>query len=290
MMDKNVLKEWLKAGFIEKDIFQDTIEGCPQGGLASPTLANITLDGLEKVVTEAAGRDDKVHFVRYADDFICTANSREILESKVQPAIINFLKERGLELSSEKTKISHINEGFDFLGFNIRKYKEKLLIKPSLSAIKKFTDSLKETIQKLGNTATIKLISNLNSKIRGWTNYYQSCVAKEIFNDIDKIVFDSLWKMLKRKHANKSISWIRSKYFTQIGTRRWCFFCKVKTKKGENKCYTLIKAAKTKIRRHIKIKSKATPFDSNFNSYFIKRENRRRTERLNSRIVNNNNL
>jgi RNA-directed DNA polymerase len=280
MMDKSVLHKWLKAGFIEKDAFHCTEDGTPQGGLASPTLANITLDGLEKVVSEAAGRNDIVHFVRYADDFICTAKTKEILVNKVQPAIIKFLNERGLELSLEKTKISHINDGFDFLGFNIRKYGDKLLIKPSMTSVKKFSDELRETIQKLANIATAKLIAKLNSKIRGWTNYYKNCVAKEIFNDIDKVVFDSLWKTLKRKHPNKNTSWIRTKYFTKIGTRNWCFFCKVKNKKRVEKYYTLTKAVHTKIRRHKKIRRRATPFDSDFDDYFIERENRLKQERI----------
>lgn len=285
MMDKTVLKQWLKAGFMEEKVFHPTEEGSPQGGIASPTLANITLDGLEKSILSVAKEGDKIHFVRYADDFICTASSKEILENKVQPAIINFLKERGLELSLEKTKISHINDGFDFLGFNIRKYEKKLLIKPSSSSVKKFSESIRETTQKLGNSITAKLIASLNSKIRGWTNYYRSCVAKEIFRDIDKVVFDSIWKMLKRKHSNKNISWIRNKYFTRIGLRNWCFFCKVKTEKGI-KCYTLVKAIDTTIRRHIKIKGKATPFNEDYNRYFIEREDRRKKERTNSRIVN----
>ena len=287
MMDRNILQQWLKAGFMEKEVFHSTEDGCPQGGIASPTLANLALDGLEKIVLSVAENGDKIHFVRYADDFICTADSKEILETKVQPAIITFLKERGLELSLEKTKITHISEGFDFLGFNIRKYGEKLLIKPSITSVKKFSESLRETIKKLGNTSTVKLIANLNSKIRGWANYYRSCVAKEIFNDIDKVVFDSLWNMLKRKHSKKSASWIRNKYFTKIGLRNWCFFCKVKTK-GGIKRYTLIKAFNTKIRRHIKIKGKATPYDADFEDYFIAREDRLTRERINSRIVNNN--
>ncbi len=287
MMDKSILKQWLKAGYMEDKALRSTEDGTPQGGLASPTLANIALDGLEKVILGHAKEKDKIHFIRYADDFICTADSKEILETKVQPAIINFLKERGLELSPEKTKITHINEGFDFLGFNIRKYKEKLLIKPSKTSIKKFTDSLRETISNLGNTSTIKLIANLNSKIRGWANYYRSCVAKEIFNDIDHAVFNSIWNMLKKKHPNKNTSWIRNKYFTRIGLRNWCFFTKVKTKKGI-KLYSLMRAAAISIRRHIKIKGKATPFDKDFNDYFNQRENRLKRERLNSRIINNN--
>lgn len=286
MMDKIVLSQWLKAGFIEEGLFRYTLEGTPQGGIASPTLANMVLDGLEKAVNDLSQREEKIRFVRYADDFICTAKSKETLQDKVLPAIIDFLKERGLELSLEKTKITHINDGFEFLGFNIRKYVDKLLIKPGKTSIKKFSDSLRETIQALGNAPTIKLIGNLNSKIRGWTNYYRSSVAKEIFSDIDHIVFELLWKMLKSKHPNKGLHWIRDKYFTRIGQRSWCFFCKVKTKTGM-KIYTLIKAAKTKIKRHIKIKSKATPFDEDYKEYLTTREDRLKRERKNSRIVNN---
>lgn len=285
-MDKTVLKQWLKAGFIEENIFSDTIEGTPQGGIASPTLANIALDGLEKTINDLSEKGNTIRFVRYADDFICTAKSKEILQNKVLPAIIDFLKERGLEISLEKSKITYIDEGFDFLGFNIRKYGNKLLIKPSKASVKKFSDSLRETIRALGNSSTIKLIASLNSKIRGWTNYYRSCVSKEIFNDIDKIVFDSLWHMLKSKHRNKNLKWIRNKYFTRIGRRNWCFFCKVKTNTGV-KIYTLSQAVKTKIKRHLKIKGRATPFDEDYTEYFAIRENRLKIERINSRIVNN---
>ena len=273
MMDKVVLKQWLKAGYLEENAFHDTAEGTPQGGIASPTLANIVLDGLERTILESANRGEQVHFVRYADDFICTASSKEILETKVQPAIITFLKERGLEISLEKTKITHIHDGFDFLGFNIRKYKDKLLIKPSSSSVKKFSESLQETIKQLGNRSTAGLIVTLNSKIRGWTNYYRGCVAKDIFNGIDKVVFDNIWRMLKRKHPKKSTSWIREKYFTSIGLKNWCFFSKVNTKKGI-KCYILRKASETKIKRHIKIRSKATPFDNSFDQYFALRANK----------------
>jgi RNA-directed DNA polymerase len=254
-------------------------------GVASPTLANIALDGLEKVVNALSEQGESIHFVRYADDFICTAKSKEILQNKVLPAIIDFLKERGLEISQEKTKITHINDGFDFLGFNIRKYGEKLLIKPSSASIKKFSESIRETIKALGNGPTIRLIANLNSKIRGWAGYYRNSVAKEIFNDIDKVVFDSLWNMLKSKHPNKGLRWIRDKYFTRIGGRNWCFFCKVKIKTGV-KVYTLIQAAKIKIKRHLKIKGKATPFDEDFKEYFTAREDRLKRERINSRVVN----
>lgn len=287
MMDKTILSQWLKAGFMEGDIFEDTKEGTPQGGIASPTLANIALDGLEKVTSNISKKGNVIRFVRYADDFICTAKSKETLEKEVLPTIVLFLKERGLELSLEKTKITHIDEGFDFLGFNIRKYGKKLLIKPSEASIKKVSESIRETIKKLGNTRTEKLIVRLNSIIRGWTNYFRSCVAKEIFNDLDKVIFDSLWRMLKSKHPKKGLHWIRNKYFTRIGRRNWCFFCKVKNK-GREKTYTLIQAVRTKIKRHVKIKGKATPFEEDYKGYFATRENRLKRERINSRIVNNN--
>jgi RNA-directed DNA polymerase len=287
MIDTFVLKQWLKAGYMEGNAFNPTEEGTPQGGIASPTLANITLDGLEKAVQNSVGIREKVHFVRYADDFICTAGSKETLVTKVQPAIINFLKERGLELSLEKTKITHINDGFDFLGFNVRKYKNKLLIKPSATSVKKFSENIRDTIHKLGNSSTIKLIASLNSKIRGWTNHYRGSVAKDIFTDIDHTIFVSIWNMLKRKHPKKNMTWIRNKYFTKIGLNNWCFYCKVRTKKGQNKLYTLAKASHTLIKRHIKIRGKATPFDSDFDDYFTCRENTLKRERINSRIVNN---
>jgi len=187
----------------------------------------------------------------------------------------------------EKTKITHIDEGYDFLGFNIRKYGGKLLIKPSSASVKKITESLKETIQRLANSQTVKLISSLNSKIRGWANYYRSCVAKEIFTDIDTVVFETLWRALKRKHSKKSATWIRNKYFTKIELRNWCFFCKIKTKEGI-KQQTLIKAADTKIRRHIKIRSSANIFDKSFEDYFSEREYRRKNDKNCNRIINNN--
>lgn len=272
MMDKTTLTQWLKAGFIEKEIFHNTEDGTPQGGIASPTLANMVLDGLEKAIKDIASTGDMIKFVRYADDFICTARSKEILEVKVKPLIINFLKMRGLELSLEKTKITHINEGFDFLGFNLRKYQNKLLIKPSKQGIKKFCENIRATIHSVGHASTAGLISALNSKIRGWTNYYRGCVAKETFSFIDTVVFETLWKMLKRKHNNKNISWIRQKYFTKSGLRNWCFYTQVTSKMGETKVFTLIKAADTKIIRHVKIRGKATPYDDDYEDYFIERE------------------
>ena len=197
-MDKEILKQWLNAGYMEKDIFHCTSEGTPQGGAASPCLANIALDGLEKAILAIGKRKDKLHFVRYADDWICTASSKEILEQKVLPTVINFLKERGLELSEEKTRITNINEGFDFLGFNLRKYKNKLLIKPGKKGIKTFLDNIRETITSQRASKTEHLIDILNPKIQGWANHNRHVVSKKIFYTVDRIIFKSLWSWAKR--------------------------------------------------------------------------------------------
>lgn len=153
IMDTKMLRKWLKAGAIEKNVFHLTEEGTPQGGIISPTLANITLDGMEDLVAKHSNRKEngktfsnKVNLIRYADDFIVTGESKEVLE-EIKAELIVFLRERGLELSQEKTLITHIKDGFDFLGFNIRKYGNgKLLIKPSKKSQKKFAEATHEVI------------------------------------------------------------------------------------------------------------------------------------------------
>lgn len=288
MMDKTILKEWLNAGFMEENAFHNTTDGVPQGGVASPTCANITLDGLEKAINSVSQKNDVVHFVRYADDFICTAKTKETLEQKVLPVIINFLKERGLELSLEKTKITHIQEGFDFLGFNLRKYKEKLLIKPTKKGVQTFLDSIRETIKSMGAHKTSDLIKILNPKIRGWANHYRHVVSKETFSYIDSQIFSTLWKWAKRRHPNKNLSWIRNKYFTRIGLRNWCFFSKDKNS-DDKKRLVLILASDTNIIRHIKVKAEANPYNPEFKEYFrnryLARVYQRNSMKVNSRAT-----
>jgi RNA-directed DNA polymerase len=287
LMDKSILRQWLKAGYIDKNVFHQTEDGTPQGGIASPTLANIALDGLEKALKAISKQSDKINFVRYADDFICTAATREILEQKVQPTIIKFLQERGLELSLEKTKITHIDEGFDFLGFNLRKYKGKLLIKPAKKGIKTFLDGLRETVQSNCAWSAEQLIQILNPKIIGWANHYRHSVAKETYRYIDKSVFCSIWSWLKRKHQNKSNSWIRNKYYTRIGLRNWCFFSRKKNKTPKGEHLILASASDTRIKRHVKIQAEATPYDPEYQEYFRKRDHLQRMVRKYSRANNN---
>lgn len=202
-MDKSILKQFLRAGYIfERQLFP-TEAGTPQGGIISPILANITLDGIEKIVADKyhkskSGRINsnhagkyKVNFARYADDFIVTAKTEEIAK-EVKELIKVFLKERGLELSDEKTLITHIDNGFDFLGWNFRKYNGKLLIKPSKKSIDKVTDKISNIIDKGKTWKQGELIDALNPIITGWSNYHQTVVSSKIFKKIDSIT----WNML----------------------------------------------------------------------------------------------
>ena len=159
-MDRVVLRRWLQAGFMDKDVFFATTEGTPQGGIASPALANATLDGLEPLLQSRFGATrgqrtrNKVHLVRYADDFVITGTSKEFLRDEVQPLVAHFLKERGLELSHEKTNITHIEDGFDFLGQNVRRYGTKLLLKPSRKSVRTFLAEMGDVIRHEGGHLT----------------------------------------------------------------------------------------------------------------------------------------
>ena len=269
-MDKVMLKKWLAAGYIEKGEFYSTEVGTPQGGVISPTLLTITLSGLEAVLKKSVpNQKDKVNICVYADDFIITASTKEVLENKVKPVVESFLRERGLTLSPEKTKITHIDEGFDFLGANIRKYKGKLIIKPAKSNVKRFLAEIRETIRKQATAKTENLIRPLNQKIRGWSNYYRHICSKKTFSYVDAQIFLALWRWAKRRHPNKGKKWIQNKYFRSWELRNWVFYAKVKSKDKSDKItyLNLTEASKTPIKRHIKLRAEATPYDPVYHDY-----------------------
>jgi RNA-directed DNA polymerase len=270
-MDKEMLKQWITAGFIYKKQWSPTTSGAPQGGVASATLANQALDGMEEIVKSIATKNEKAHFVRYADDFIITGNSKVFLENRVKPAIKAFLDTRGLVLSNEKTHITHINEGFDFLGFNLRKYDGKLLIKPSKAKVKAFLKNIRETIKSHKGVSAVTLIEILNPKIRGWANYYRHVVSKRTFGYVDSQIFASIWQWCKRKHPKKNQHWIKAKYFDSIGNQNWVFHARYKNDDQGRKRVNLIKAELTPIVRHVKIKADATPYTEEYQEYFKQR-------------------
>ncbi|CAI2536616.1 Group II intron-encoded protein ltrA [Serratia ficaria] len=230
--DREILKKWLKAGYMEDQQLFPTEAGTPQGGIISPTLANLVLDGLEAKLDAAFGRKRyangvqtrlMVNYVRYADDFIVTGRSKELLEQEVMPIIEDFTQERGLTLSPEKTKITHIDEGFDFLGQNVHKYNGKLLIKPSKANVATFLEKVRSAVK--GNKALDqpRLIRMLNPMIQGWANYHQHVVSKETFARVDHEIWRVLWQWAVRRHPQKSSVWIKLRYFYSVGSRNWVF-------------------------------------------------------------------
>lgn len=280
-MDKTILRKWLKAGYMEKKVFYTTEAGTPQGGICSPTLANMALNGLERKRREIypkgseRQRRAKVHFVRYADDFIVTGSSKELLEQEVKPLVEQFMSKRGLNLSPEKTSLTQIEEGFDFLGQQVRRYRNGkqtiLLTKPSEKNVKAFLQEIKGTVEKNRTATAGHLIYLLNPKIRGWANYHQHAASKETYKRVDAAIFRMIWKWAVRRHSNKSKKWIKNRYFVTIGERNWIFQGEVIGKEGEPRIVRLLQASYTKIKRYTKVKGEANPYDPKWEQYFDQR-------------------
>lgn len=276
LMDKAILKAWLKAGYLRDARFYPTEEGTPQGGIISPVLANLALDGLEQTAWHAAPRRSKVNVVRYADDFIITGNSRELLEDKILPAVTSFLSERGLRISSEKTAITHIEQGFDFLGANIRKYDGKLLMKPAAQTARRLLQDIRRYLRSHRSIAAADLISALNPKIRGWAYQFRHLVAFRVFEQIDYRIQDSLWRWVRRQHPQKSVRWVYGRYYRRSGNRRWVFSARTRPANGDARVVDLFRASSLPIIRHVKVRVAATVFDPRYDAYFHQRRIRRR--------------
>jgi RNA-directed DNA polymerase len=277
-LDGVILRKWLQAGFLEKDVFFATTEGTPQGGIISPALANRALDGLEGLLRERCGgtrrqhQQNKVHLVRYADDFIITGTSKELLRDEVQPLVAHFLKERGLELSHEKTSITHIDDGFDFLGQNVRRYGTKVLLKPSRKNVRAFLAKIDQVIQQEGGYLTAgQLIQRLNPKIRGWALYHRHASSGHTFARVDDVIFHKLWRWARRRHRHKSAAWVKRHYFTRPGDTRWRFRGTLTDDEGKHHTIWLIRARATSIRRHVKVRGAANPYDPTWELYFEER-------------------
>ena len=288
-MDKAILRKWLKAGFMEQYVLYPTETGTPQGAVCSPVLANLTLDGLEKKLREQypkatpQSRRAKVNLVRLADDFIITDSTQELLKQEVEPPVEQFLKERGLELSLDKTHITHITDGFDFLGQHIREYKGKILIQPSRKNVSTFLGKVRRLIKANAQAAIGNLILQLNPVIRGWANYHRYVSSKRTFAKVDHAIFQALWQWAKRRHPKKSKRWIKDKYFHTVGRRHWVFRGQVTGKAGRPQPVQLFGASSLPIQRHVKIKGEANPYDPHWEVYFEERLGVKMTHNLQGR-------
>ena len=282
-MDKAILRKWLAAGFMDRGAFHKNEAGVPQGSPISPALTNMTLDGLEKLLKQAFKvrqgkhyRNPKVTLVRFADDFIITGDSRELLEGEVKPLVQAFLRERGLELSEEKTRISHIDEGFDFLGQHLRKYQGKLLIKPAKKNTQAVLRKVAGIIRQHQGNPQANLIKNLNPVIKGWAVFHRHVCSKQRCAKLDHQIWQMLWRWARRRHRNKPAHWVKARYFETVGKRQWVFATETQLKEGGGTySLRLVNASDTPIRRHTLIKGAAHPFDPVWNSYFEARLKRK---------------
>ena len=256
------------------------------GGDISPMIANMALDGLETRVRSAAPKREsknaprpKVHIIRYADDLVATARTRRMLQQRVISAIGAFLKERGLNLSQEKSRIVHIKDGFDFLGANVRKYKGKLLMRPTRANVIAFVRSIKEYIQSHRTIKTEHLIHQLNRRLRGWANAFRHLVSGRAFRFVDYCVFRQLWRWARKRHGNKGVKWVWRKYFHTRKNGSWAFYARSRTKTGRPKAVVLFRVTSLGIRRHVKIQAKARVHEPAYDAYFEHRRQRQRDAR-----------
>jgi RNA-directed DNA polymerase len=276
---KELITQWLKAGYVEHGTFHATEQGTPQGGVVSPLLANIALQGMEEAIGvkyDYRGQlIGKRAVVRYADDFVCFCETKEDAEH-VQSILPAWLKERGLTLSQEKTRIVHLTEGFDFLGFNIRHYAApqtsrtgwKLLIKPSKESVQAMQRKLKDLWDGAQGGNVPAVLAKLNPVIRGWANYFRTAVAKEIFSKLDSWMFYKEDRYTRWTHPNKPKDWRHRKYWGRLNLDRrdpWVFGDK------QTGGY-LLKFSWFPIERHTLVKGTASPDDPKLKDYWKERQ------------------
>jgi RNA-directed DNA polymerase len=281
---RHIIKKWLKAGVIDKEVFTPTEAGTPQGGVISPLLANIALHGMEKTIAEGKNtKQEKPILVRYADDFVILHSKKEEIEQATQ-TITEWLKQMGLILSPTKTKITHTltpyngNVGFDFLGYTIRQFPAgkthtgknpggkplgfKTIIKPSKKAVKTHIQKTNSWMNKLKSAPQEAIIRHLNPIIRGWCAYYQTVCAKKVFEGCDRCLHAQMMEWARKRHHNKGKRWIVQKYWHEEEGKRWIFGAPIETEEGK-RLLKLRRHNQTEIQRHIKVRGNASPYDGN---------------------------
>jgi len=278
---RELIRQWLKAGYLEDGVFHDTEAGTPQGGVISPLLANIAFHGMEEALgiryrvirtktyaSELASTS--VGLVRYADDFVVFCHTRERAE-EAREKLKTWFAERGLSFSEEKTRIVNLDEGFDFLGFNVRQYKvttsrsgHKLLIKPSKKSVKEIKRKLKAAFRR-GHGHTVQfLIRDVNPVIRGWANYFRSGVSARIFSYLDDYLYKLQFRWAKRQHPLKSWGWRKRRYWGNFRTGyKWVF---------GNKDLHMLKFSWTLIKRHTLVRRFASWDDPELEKYWDERK------------------
>jgi RNA-directed DNA polymerase len=289
---RRLLKRWLKAGVLDNGVFAATETGTPQGGVASPLLANIALHGLEEHICkyfpfrtrqnpEQPGR--QLHWrpqvIRYADDLVVLHRDRAVIE-ECRQLIEEWLKGMGLELSEQKTRIAHTLEqeegvaGFDFLGFTIRQHRAskyntsqgrgfKTLITPSPEAVKRHWATLAEIINRHKAARQVNLIGLLNPVITGWANYYKAVVSTKAFHQLDHHLYNKLRRWAQYRHPRKSRQWVAARYWASSDGRSWVF--------RDTEGPALHQHTEVSITRHAKVKGTASPYNGDWRYWAARR-------------------
>ena len=291
MPGRELIKQWLKAGYVEAEMFHATPEGVPQGGPLSPLLLNIALNGMQDLLlsfttTRTYQPSSKAKYqsplkrilhtygyCRYADDLVVTAKTKADIEAIV-PVLQTWLEPRGLALNMEKTQIVNIQQGFPFLGFSLRHYSGKFLARPQKEKVLAFLARLRSWLKQNASASPAAVIYHLNPILRGWANYYKHGASKSVFSYVDHQLWRALWKWCCRRHPNKSKLWVRRKYYRTFQGRAWTFSTDVTDRAGDRKLLTLLCLNKIPIQRHVKVKGTASPDDPELQDYWLYRQTR----------------
>lgn len=272
------IRGWLQAGVVEQGRFTPTEEGTPQGGVVSPLLLNVALHGME----QAAGvryqltgvhagelRRDSSVLIRYADDLVALCHSQEQAE-QVKAQLAEWLAPRGLVFNEDKTRIVNLDDGFDFLGFTVRRFNAKLLIKPSKAAVRRHRQRLRDEMHALRGANAVTVLQRLTPIVRGWAAYYRAAVSSEVFSTLDRYLWKLTYKWAKHRHPKKPKRWIVNRYFGRFNQSRhdrWVF--------GDRQSGAyLVKHAWTKIVRHQLVKARSSPDDPALVEYWASRRRR----------------
>jgi RNA-directed DNA polymerase len=279
---RELIRSWLKAGYMEMGTLHQSEGGVPQGGVISPLLMNIALHGMEQALGVRYDRRGQIKgsraLLRYADDWVVFCESKEDAQAARLQAK-EWLLKRGLHLSEGKTQIVHLTEGFDFLGFNIRHYPApttarsgyKLLIKPSKESVRKFKERMRREWTALNGHNPMEVLKRLNPILRGWANYFRIGVSKHTFETLDHWIFIRCARHVRSNHGRKGWRWCRKKYWGQLNPKRadrWVFGDK------STGAY-LLKLSWTPIKRHVLVKGASSPDDPELRGYWIMRERRK---------------
>jgi RNA-directed DNA polymerase len=272
------VRQWLKAGVVEQGRFTPTEEGTPQGGVISPVLLNVALHGMEQAAgvryrTAGAYAGDTVPgapvLIRYADDLVALCRSQEQAE-QVKARLAEWLAPRGLVFNEDKTRIVNLDDGFDFLGFTVRRFNGKLLIKPSKAAVRRHRQRLRAEMLSLRGANAVMVLQRLVPIVRGWSAYYRTVVSSELFSALDRYLWRLIYKWAKHSHPKKSKRWIVNRYFGRFNKSRqdrWVFGDR------DSGAY-LVKHAWTKIVRHQMVKGRSSRDDPALVEYWASRRRR----------------